>query len=80
MFCRPFQAAENLLEASYGRQITGEGPTYRERLKGRVSYRECRDIMAAGSLASNLMTQHERMAETRRTWITPAAAAGLRTF
>ena len=62
MVCRPFQAAENLLEAAYGWQITGESPTCREKLKGRVSYRECGDIMAAGSLAINLMTQHGRVA------------------
>ena len=37
MVFRPFQADGNLLEASYGRRITGEGPIYRERLKGQVS-------------------------------------------
>ena len=36
MVCHPFQAAGNQLEAAYGRRITGEGPTYRERQKGRV--------------------------------------------
>ena len=30
MICRPCQAAGNLLEAAYGRRITGEGPTYME--------------------------------------------------
>ena len=39
MVCHPFQTAGNLLEAEYGRRITGEGPTYRERLKGQVSCR-----------------------------------------
>ena len=33
-----------------------------------------------GSLASHLMTQHERVAEARRSWITPAAGDGARTF
>ena len=37
MVCRPFQVAWNLLDAAYGKRITGEGHTYRERLKGRVS-------------------------------------------
>ena len=40
MVCRPCQAAGNRSEAAYGRRIMGEGPTYRERLKGRVSCRE----------------------------------------
>ena len=64
MVCRPFQAAGNLSEMAYGRRIIGEGPTYRERLKGRVSYRECGDLMAEGSLTSHMMTQHGRVAET----------------
>ena len=42
MVCHSFQAVGNLLEAAYGRRFTGEGPTYRGRLKGRVSCRECR--------------------------------------
>ena len=41
MVCRPCQAAGNRSEAAYGRRIMGEGPTYRERLKGQVSCREC---------------------------------------
>ena len=31
MVCRPCQASRNQLETEYGRRITGEGPTYRER-------------------------------------------------
>ena len=56
----------NLLKAAYSSRVTGEGPTYRERLKGQVSYGECGALMAAGSLTSHLMTQHRRVAETRR--------------
>ena len=41
MVFRPCQAAGNLSEAVYSRTVTGEGPTYRERMKGRVSYRKC---------------------------------------
>ena len=58
----------------------GEGPTYRERLKGRVSCRECGELMAAGSLTSRMMTQHMRVVETQHRWRTPAAGAGPRTF
>ena len=80
MVCCPFQAAGNLSEAAYGRRVAGEGPTYRERLKGRVSCRECGKLIAVVSLTSHLMTQHGRVAETRRRWITPATVAGPRTF
>ena len=34
MVCHPCQAAGNLSTAAYGRRVTGEGPTYREQLKG----------------------------------------------
>ena len=34
MVCHPCQMAGDLLEAAYGRRVTGEGPKYRERLKG----------------------------------------------
>ena len=33
MVCLPYQAAGTQSEAAYGRQMTGEGPTYRERQK-----------------------------------------------
>ena len=46
MVYRPYQAAENHSEAAYRRWITGEGRTYRECQKGRVSCRECREEMA----------------------------------
>ena len=36
--------------------------------------------MAAGSLASHLMTQHGRVAEARRSWKTPATGDGPRNF
>ena len=80
MVYRPCQADGTMLEAAYGRRIMGEGPRYRERLKGRVSCRDCGEMMAEGSLASQLMTQHGRVAETRRSWRTLAAGAGPRTF
>ena len=39
MVFHPCQVAGNLSEEAYGRMVTGEGPTYRERLKGQVSCR-----------------------------------------
>ena len=61
-------------------RITGRGPTYRERLKGRFSCRECREMMVAGSLTSHLMTQHGGVTETQWMFITLAAEAGPQTF
>ena len=37
-------------------------------------------MMAAGSLTIHLMTQHGRVAETRRRWRTPTAGAGPQNF
>ena len=71
----PCQAAGNKLEAEYRRRIMGEGPPYRERLKGGVSCRECGEVMAEGSLASHLMTKNGKVEEARRSWRTPAAGA-----
>ena len=76
MVCHPCQAAENLLEAAYGRRVKGEGPTYRERLKGQVSCEACGELLAAGYLTSHMMTKHGRVAETRRQWNTPATGDG----
>ena len=72
--------AGNLSEAVYGKRVTGEGPTYRKRLKGQVSCGACRELLAAGSLTIYLITQHGRVAETRRQWSTLAAGDGHRTF
>ena len=80
MVYHPCQEVGNLLEAAYGRRFTGEGPTYRGGLKGRVSCRECGELIAEGSLTSCLMTQHGRVAESRQRWKTPAAGAGPQNF
>ena len=80
MVYRPYQAAGNQSKSSYGRRITREGPTYRELQKGRFSCRGCGEDMAAGSMASHLMTQHRRVSEARRSWRTPAAGDRARTF
>ena len=55
MVCRPCQAAGTQSEAAYGRQMTVEGPSYRERQKGRVQGRECGEEMVEGSLDGNSM-------------------------
>ena len=80
MVCHPCQAAGNLSEAAYRRRVAGEGLTYRERLKGRISCMECKEMMVEGSLASHRTTQHRRVAETGRSWRTLAAGAGPRKF
>ena len=63
MVCRPCQAVGNQLEAAYGRRITGEVPTYRERHKGQVHYRDCGEEMTEGSMAIHVVNQHSQVAE-----------------
>ena len=72
MVCPSCQAGGNYSEAAYGKRITGEVPTYKERQKGQVHCRECGEEMAAGSMASHIMTHHERVTEARRSWKTSA--------
>ena len=72
MVCQPCQAAGNITTASYGRRITGEGHSYRERQRDQVECKECAEQLAAGSLSIHLMTQHGRAAGQRRQWSTPA--------
>ena len=80
MVCHPCQAAGNLSTAAYGRRFTGVGPTHRERLKAQVACGKCREMLAAGSLSINMMTQHGRVAEIRRQCSTPAAEIGTQTY
>ena len=42
MVCHPCQAAGNITTAVYGRRITGEGNSYKERQRDRVECEECR--------------------------------------
>ena len=56
MVCLPCQAAGNQLEVAYGRRMTGEGSSYRERQKGRVQCKECGEEMALGLMAGNTGT------------------------
>ena len=66
MVCHPYQAAWKLSTAEYRKRVMGEGPTYMDRLKGQVACGECGELLAAGYLSSNMMTQHGRAAEIRR--------------
>ena len=66
--------------AVYGRQMTGDRPSYRERQKGRVQCRECGDKMAEGSLARHRMTHYGRAAEERRSWKNSATGEEPRTY
>ena len=80
MVYRPFQAVGNESDSVYGRRITGQGPTYRELLKGRVSCRESGEDMALGYIVSHMMTQHGLVAEARQSWKIPATGEGTRTY
>ena len=80
MFCHPCQAAGNLSKAAYGRRVTGEGTTYRERLKGQVACGDCRDMLVAGSLSIHMMTHYGRVTDIRRGWSTLAAGIGPQTY
>ena len=68
MVYRPCQAAGTQSAASYGRKMTGEGPTYGERQKELVQCGECGKETAAGLLASHRVTQHGQAAEERWSW------------
>ena len=68
MTCRPCTAAGNQSEVAYGRKMTGEGPTYRERLKERVECGDCGKEMVAGSLESHRMLQHGKAKEDKWRW------------
>ena len=58
MTCRPCSAAGNQSEEAYGRNMTGDGPTYWERQKERVECGDCGKEMATGSLEAHRMIQH----------------------
>ena len=67
MTCRPCTAAENQSEEAYGRIMTGEGLTFRERKRERVKCGDCGKEVAAGSLDSHHMDQHGKAKERRWT-------------
>ena len=74
MTCRPCSTTGNRSEDAYGRLMTGEGPTSRER--ERTTCGECGREMAAGSLDSHHMTQHGKERERRWTWTDTATGEG----
>ena len=55
--------------------MTGAGPTPRERKREQVTFGDCGQEMAAGSLDSHRMTQHGKARERRWAW-TDAATGG----
>ena len=76
MKCRPCSAAGKKSEEAYGRNMTGEGPTYRERQKERVECGDCGKEMTAGSLASHRMTQHGKAKASKWSWNESATGGG----
>ena len=76
MTCRPCPAAGNQLEVAYGRKMTREGPTYREKLKERVECGDCGKEMAAGSLEAHQMLQHGNSKEEKWRWTDAATGGG----
>ena len=65
----------NRSEEAYGRLMTGEGTTFRERKRERITCGDCGKEMAAGSLDSHRMTQQVKARERQWTW-TDAATGG----
>ena len=80
MVCRPCQAVGNQSYTVYGRRITGEGPTYRERQKGRVHCKGRGEETEALSVVGNKMTQHGQAADARCSWKTSATGKEPRTY
>ena len=76
MTCRPCNTTENWSEELYGRLMAGEGTTFRERKRERVTCGDCGKEVVAGSLDSHRMTQHRKAQEKRWTW-TDAATWGV---
>ena len=64
------------MEEAYGRLMTGEVPTFRERKRERVNCGDCGKEMATGSLNSHRMSQHGKAREKRWTWTDAATGGG----
>ena len=71
MVCHPCQAAVNITQVEYGRRLTGEGKSYRERQRDWVECKEFGFQLVVGSLSIHLMTRHGKAAGQRRQWTTP---------
>ncbi len=52
MTCYPGHIRTLLANQAYERMMTGQGPTYRERQRQRVTCPECQEELAAGSLTA----------------------------
>ena len=63
MICCPCQATGTQSDVAAGRQMMGEGPSYRERQRGRVQCTECGEEMALGLLAGHMQTQLSTLRE-----------------
>ena len=72
MVCHPCQVAGNLITEAYRRRITGDGHSYRKRLRYQVACIECGELLEVGFLSSHLMTQHGRAAGRQSQWTTPS--------
>ena len=76
MTCRPCSTPGNRSEETYGHIMTGDGPKPKERKRERVTCRDCRREMAAGSLDSHRMTQHGKARERKWAWTDAATGGG----
>ena len=80
MACQPCRAGSgNRTAEGYRRQITGEGNSFWERQRERVTCGGCGAELAAGSLSSHLMTRHGKAAPRRHLW-DPQTTGGPRTY
>ena len=71
MVCHPCQATVgNITQAAYGRRLTGEGKSYKERQHEQVECVECGEQLAVGSMSIHLMTRHGKAARRRSQWTT----------
>ena len=76
MTCRPCPTAVNQSEVAYGRKMTGEGPTYRERKREPVECGDCGKGMVAGSLDAHRMVQHGKAKAERWIWADAETGGG----
>ena len=58
MVCQLCYSPGGMLEEAYTLQMTGEGPTYQNRLRRRIRCLEYKAKMSTGSLQTHLQTQH----------------------
>ena len=76
MTCRPCTAAGNWSEDAYGRFMTGEVLTFREKKRERFECGDCGKEVADGSLDSHRMSQHGKARKRRWTWTDASTGGG----